>query len=74
MPNNVFNFCVKILLRRIEEEPELLIKNVQTVLISLAEQVLTKIIPNMQDLNAEYLRVFKTLLNERIKQCSEIIE
>ena len=74
MPNNVFNFCVKILLRRIEEEPELLIKNVQAVLISLAEQVLTKIIPNMQDLNAEYLRVFKTLLNDRIKQCSEIIE
>ena len=40
----------------------------------MAEKILSKLAPNMQALSDAYLQVFKTLLNDRIKQCREIIK
>ena len=38
----------------------------------MAEKILSKLAPNMQALSDAYLQVFKTLLNDRIKECREI--
>ena len=73
LQNEALAYCVQKLLKNIEEDPKKLIDQVHDTLISIADEILKMLVPNVPKLGKFFIEIINEKLSKRADETRFIV-